>query len=312
MEALIALSLMVLFLLLALSSRNKPSAAKDRLARLQTRERVSEDEGVIAQQQTVRERTMEIWRERLGAAVARFGRRQRKEADVYESVRRRLVEAGFRNPNALSIYMGSRVVLAIGLSFLSLLIVTTFGGTPSLFALLLPAMLGYLLPGAIVDRTRKRRQADIDRGLADALDLMVICIEAGLGLRATLERIAHELKDREPVIAGEFRAAVAEAQAGRGLLRALRGMADRAANAELNTLVSLLIQTDRFGTPVADTLRMQSDSIRFARMQLAEEAAQKAPIKMLAPSMLIFAAILIILGGPAMMVVTNALPGATE
>ena len=307
MEAVIAIGLMLLFLLLALSTGRSSSAAKQRLERLQTREKTTEE----VHQPSVRDRTMAMWRERLGDAVARFGRKE-TEGDVYESVRRRLIEAGYRNPNALSIYMGSRIVLAVVLSLLSLLLATSFGGTPSLASLLLPAMLGYLLPGAIIDRTRKRRQANIDRGLADAIDLMVICIEAGLGLRATLERIAIELEEREPVIAGEFGAAVAEAKAGRGLLRAMRSMADRAANAELNTLVSLLIQTDRFGTPVADTLRMQGDSIRFGRMQAAEESAQKAPVKMLGPSMFIFLAILIILGGPAVMVVTNALPGVTQ
>jgi len=308
MGTLIAVSLTVLFLLLAFSARRGSTAAAKRLDRLQTRDKVTEE---TIQEQTIRDRTMDLWRERLGNMVARIGRRQ-SDRDVYESVRQRLVEAGFRNPNALSIYMGSRVSLAIGLSFLSLVVSTSLGAPPSLFTLMLPAMLGYLLPGAIVDRTRRRRQENIDRGLADAIDLMVICIEAGLGLRATLDRIAVELRKREPVIANEFRAAVAEAEAGRGLLRALRSMADRAANAELNTLVSLLIQTDRFGTPVAETLRMQGDAIRFNRMQMAEEAAQKAPIKMLAPSMLIFAAILIILGGPAMIVVSNALPGAAD
>lgn len=306
MVAVLLGALMLLFLYLGLSARPTTSPAEERLARLGEAKVHAK---VVEEERTTRQAFLSSLREGLSAFVAMFGRRK-TEGDVYTSVKQRLLEAGFRSPNALSIYMGSRIVLAVGFSGLSLLVTSAIGFQPSLLSLMLPAMLGYLLPGIVVDRTRTRRQESINRGLADAIDLMLICIEAGLGLRETLGRVGEELRDREPVIATEFSAAVAEASAGRGLLRALRSMADRTANKELDTLVSLLIQTDRFGTPLTETLRMQGESIRFARMQRAEEAAQKAPVKMLGPSMLIFVAILIIVGGPAMMSIRGAMGGA--
>lgn len=309
MMAAVALgALMMLFLYLGLSARPATSPAEERLARLG--EEKVHHAAKPEEERTTRQALLDAIREGLSAFVSMLGRRRGGESEAYKSVRQRLLEAGFRAPNALSVYMGSRIVLAVGLSGLSLLTSTAIGKPASLLTLMLPAMIGYLLPGVVVDRARKRRQESIERGLADAIDLMLICIEAGLGLRETLGRVGEELKDREPVIANEFRAAVAEASAGRGLLRALRSMADRTANKELDTLVSLLIQTDRFGTPLTETLRMQGESIRFARMQRAEEAAQKAPVKMLGPSMLIFMAILIIVGGPALISIRGAMGGA--
>lgn len=308
MIAVLAIGLMLVFLALALAPMLRRNAAEERLERLGGRRGGLASASAAGPPDSGTGRALVSLRDRLGRIIAVFGRRQ-AERDVYASVRKRLLEAGFRGPNALAIYMGSRVFLAMALTGLSVVTYTAMGRAPSLLALLIPAMVGYVLPGIVVDRTRTARQSSIDRGLADAIDLMVICVEAGLGLRATLERVGNELRDREPVIASEFRAAVAEAEAGRGLFRALRSMADRTANKQLDTLVSLMIQTDRFGTPVAETLRMQGDSIRFNRMQAAEEAAQRAPIKMLAPSMLIFLAILIVVGGPALLTVRDSLGG---
>lgn len=303
----IALGMMMVFLGLAFFAPSGGSAASRRLGRLRRGGVATPtEEDSIA---LLKGRNARRFRERLTEMVAVVGR-TRGEREVYAKIRRRLVEAGFRGPNALAIYMGSRIALAVSCSLLSVVLFGSFGARPQLVTILLPAMVGYVIPGIVVDRTRKARQESIERGLADAIDLMVICIEAGLGLRATLERVGHELRTREPVIASEFRSAVAETDAGRGLLTALRSMADRTGNQELEQLVSLLIQTDRFGTPVSQSLRLQGDAIRFSRMQRAEETAQKAPLKMLAPSMLIFVAILVIMLGPAMMTIGASLSGA--
>jgi tight adherence protein C len=233
---------------------------------------------------------------------------ERKEGRVYESVRRRLVEAGFRQPTALSIYMGSRVVASGGLAVLVIILSWSLARIPPIPLIGIAAAVGYVLPGIIVDRLRSRRQAQIQRGLPDAIDLMVVCVEAGLGLGATFKRVAVEFKYTSPIIAREFESTIVETQAGRGLMDALRGLADRTGVQELRLLISLVIQTDRFGTPMVETLRAQGDAIRHARMQRAEEMAQKAPVKMTFPAGLIFLAVLMILGGPAMIMLRGVFP----
>jgi tight adherence protein C len=137
---------------------------------------------------------------------------------------------------------------------------------------------------------------------------MVVCVEAGLGLGATFKRVAVEFKNTSPIIAREFESTILETQAGRGLMDALRGLADRTGVQELRLLISLVIQTDRFGTPMVETLRAQGDAIRLERMQRAEEMAQKAPVKMTFPAGLIFLAVLMILGGPAMIMLRGVFP----
>lgn len=233
---------------------------------------------------------------------------ERKEGKVYESVRRRLIEAGFRQPTALSIYMASRLFASGGLAVLVIIVSWSVARIPPVALIGIAAAIGYVLPGLVVDRLRTRRQAQIQRGLPDAIDLMVVCVEAGLGLGATFKRVAVEFKATSPIIAREFESTISETQAGRGLMDALRGLADRTGVQELRLLISLVIQTDRFGTPMVETLRAQGDAIRFERMQRAEEMAQKAPVKMTFPAGLIFLAVLMILGGPAMIMLRGVFP----
>jgi tight adherence protein C len=233
---------------------------------------------------------------------------ERKEGRVYESVRKRLIEAGFRQPTALSVYMGSRVVASGGLAVLVIILSWSLARIPPVALIGIAAAVGYVLPGIIVDRLRSRRQAQIQRGLPDVIDLMVVCVEAGLGLGATFKRVAVEFKNTSPIIAREFESTILETQAGRGLMDALRGLADRTGVQELRLLISLVIQTDRFGTPMVETLRAQGDAIRLERMQRAEEMAQKAPVKMTFPAGLIFLAVLMILGGPAMIMLRGVFP----
>jgi len=248
--------------------------------------------------------------ERLSQLVRPLGiLAERREGTVYESVRRRLIEAGFRQPAALSVYMGSRVATSGGLAVLVILLSWSLGRIPSVALIGIAAAVGYVLPGVVVDRLRSRRQAEIQRSLPDAIDLMVVCVEAGLGLAATFKRVAIEFKNSSPVIAREFHSTILETQAGRGLMDALRGLAERTGVQELRLLISLVIQTDRFGTPMVETLRAQGDAIRFERMQRAEQVAQKAPVKMTFPAGLIFLAVLMILGGPAMIMLQGVFPG---
>lgn len=248
------------------------------------------------------------WADRLLRVITVLGGgASRDKGKVYENVHHRLMEAGFRRPSALSIYMGSRVAIGGGLAAILIIGSWSLGMTPNVIAIGGAAMIGYLMPGIVVDNLRKKRQESITRGLSDAIDLMVVCTEAGLGLIATLERVAKEFRDNSTVISDEFLITVYETEAGRGLMDALRGLSDRNGNKELSNLINLLIQTDRFGTPMVETLRAQGEAMRIERMLRAEEQAMKAPVKMMFPAMLIFAAVLIILGGPAVILLLATL-----
>jgi tight adherence protein C len=219
---------------------------------------------------------------------------------TYDALRQRLVEAGFRGQSALGTYIGSRIAVAGGLSLLIAPFVAVLSSVQILAAFGAAALAGFLLPGIFVDYRRRRRQLQIQRGLPDSIDLMVVCVEAGLSLAATLNRVADEFQQSNAVLASEIKLAVLETQAGKSLADALRGLAARAGVSELSTLVSALIQTERLGTQIADTLRVQSEAMRVRRLQMAEEIAQKAPVKMLFPAaVLIFPALLIMILYPA-------------
>jgi tight adherence protein C len=303
----VSVGLMTLFLALAFFTKPAAGPAEQRLQRLAStpaEPAASGDSGTLLDDD-------HSTRAFISRLVARFAGSGAREGDdrIYASVRQRLIEAGFRRPSALAVYMGSRVVLGSVLATVTILTSWTLGRTPPLLVLGMTAAIGYILPGVIVDRMRSTRQSAIQRGLADSIDMMVVCVEAGLGLQATMSRVARELHDSEPIIAEEFRSTVAETKAGRGLMTALRSMAKRTGNQDLNALVALLVQTERFGTPLIQTLRTQAESMRYERMQRAEETAQKAPVKMMIPAALIFLAVILILAGPAAINIGRTLPG---
>lgn len=249
-------------------------------------------------------------REGLAALATQFaGKAGDSDAKGYGSVRLRLIQAGFRSPSALAVYMGSRVVLTLIFGVIVLMTPLTWG-MDNLYmfgALAGAAGLGFVLPGLVVDNYRKRRQLQIQRGLPDVIDLMVVCLEAGLGLSAALLRVATEFAQSNPVIASEFKLVVLQTQAGKSNTQALRGLAERTGVADVSSFVSMLVQTERFGTDLADTFRVHSEAMRHSRLLAAEELAQKAPVKMLLPAAcLIFPATLIVTIGPGMMQILKA------
>jgi tight adherence protein C len=214
----------------------------------------------------------------------------------------RLIEAGYRRPSAVIVYMGTRVGLALALP-LSFLVLTSTWGFPKLQLLgllLLATGAGYVAPGVWVDRRRHRRQIAIEHSLPDALDLMVVCVQAGLGIVASLDRVVRDLARTHPILSAEFELAIYEIRAGKATTDALRALAARTGVSEIHALVAMLVQTERFGTGIADTLRIHADALRSRRMQRAEELANKAPLKMLFPTALIFFATLIVSLGPAL------------
>jgi len=218
-------------------------------------------------------------------------------------VRTRLIHAGYRRESALVIYMGSRVVLAAFLPMLFLVFSSRFDITQVQFLSVLcgAAGIGMIAPSFWLDRKRDARQLDILLGLPDALDLMVVCVESGLGINASLARISGEFSRANPTLSNEFELVNLEARAGKSTTEALRSLADRTGVTEISSLVAMLVQTERFGTSLADTLRIHADAMRAQRMLRAEEQAGKAPLKMLFPTLIIFIATMIVMIGPGML-----------
>jgi tight adherence protein C len=222
---------------------------------------------------------------------------------AFGPIQTRLVMAGYRRDSALSTYTGARIACAIAFPLIFLLTAPTLqlpeerviGGA------LLLAGLGLVLPSMWLDQQVKRRQRFITNGLPDALDLMVVCVEAGLGITSCLARVAKEFAMSNPVLSAEFNLVTLEIRHGKSNTDALRGLASRTGVSEISSLVAMLVQTERFGTSLADTLRVHSDEMRVKRILRAEEAAGKLPIKMLFPTVLIFVASLIVSIGPGMM-----------
>ena len=212
-------------------------------------------------------------------------------------LRLRLVQAGFRGEEALAIFFGFRVAIAFGAFALC--------ATPILIRPNIPLAvgafgLGYLLPGIVLARFAKRRQHRLRLSLADAVDLLVVSVEAGLGLDQALQRVGEELEFAYPDLAEELRLVNLELRAGKGRVEALRNLGDRTGVDDLASLCTMLIQTDKFGTSVAQSLRVHSETLRTKRRQRAEEAAAKTGVKMVFPLVLcIFPAIWVVTIGPA-------------
>jgi tight adherence protein C len=161
-------------------------------------------------------------------------------------------------------------------------------------------VVGFFLPRFFLNRIIQKRQRLIRWGLADALDLMVVSVEAGLGLNAAMVKVASELKDVHTPVAVEFELANLEIRVGRDRDEALRNLAERTGVDDLRSLVAMLIQTDKFGTSIAKGLRVFSDSLRTKRRQRAEQAAQKAAVKLLFPlACFLFPTLFIAILGPA-------------
>jgi tight adherence protein C len=225
-------------------------------------------------------------------------------------VRRALVHAGYRHRNALAIYWGARLGLMAALSIGGLLVAPVFNGgiVVTTVAVLWCALLGWLTPAFYVGQRAKARQKDIRRALPDALDLLVVCVEAGLGLNQAMVRVAAEIKHVSGVTSEELALVNLEIRAGVPREDALRALGDRTGVADVRSLVAMLIQTDRFGTSIAQALRVHSDTVRTKRRQRAEEAAAKTTIKLVFPLVLfVFPALFVVILGPAVITMVRTL-----
>jgi tight adherence protein C len=223
----------------------------------------------------------------------------------------RLANAGFNSPNAPTFYLAIKMAcLGVGLVaggvFGLIKYGLEFGGTASV---IIGAGVGYYLPEIIVRILRKQRTERIFLSLPDALDLLVVCVEAGLGLDAAMRRVSEELAEAAPDVCQELNLANLQLQMGRQRREVLHDLGVRSGVDDMKALVAILIQADRFGASIAQALRVQSDSMRVKRSQMAEEKAAQTAVKMIFPLVLfIFPGIFVVLVGPAaIMMIRNLL-----
>lgn len=216
-------------------------------------------------------------------------------ADVSRT-RRWLIQAGFRDVADVNYYFGARVLCAV-LGFIAVAVLSGFDNMPLLIGI---TALGFILPRFILKRMINDRQNRIRLGLPDALDLTVICVEAGLALDQALNRVGQDLHHAHPDLSDEFHLVNLEMRAGKPRAEALRNLVERTGVDDIRSLVGTLIQTDRFGTSVAQALRVHSDSLRTERRQRAEEQAAKTTIKMVPPLVIfVLPSIIFVTIGPA-------------
>lgn len=245
------------------------------------------------------------WIERLAKLTERFGKLSIPEQGWEESgIRKRFMNAGIRNGFAPMLYFGMKTILALGLPGLIYLYLL-FSGTKIEFThllllLLAVASIGYYFPNILLSHLVMVRQREIFETFPDALDLMTVCVEAGLGVDVAIDRVAADIRHKSLVLSEELSMVGLELRAGSHRARALRNLALRTGVEEVEAWVALIIQAERFGTSIASALRIHSEMLRTKRRQRAEEAAAKIALKLLFPLIFcIFPSLLLVLIGPA-------------
>jgi len=257
--------------------------------------------------------TQNLWLEhavKVSRPLARLA--QPSEGWENSPMRLRFINAGWRNQSTPYFFFGTKTLLALILPLLCMLFggerLLSSGTSLVMLALLLSACIGYYLPNMLLNHQIEVRQRDIFDSFPDALDLLTICVEAGLGLEAALNRVAEEIHLKSQVLGQEFQLMILELRAGFSKERALRNLALRTGVEDIDLLVAMLIQSDRFGTSMGESLRIHSDNLRTKRHQRAEEAAAKISLKLLFPLIfMIFPTLMLILVGPAAMQIYRVL-----
>jgi tight adherence protein C len=229
-----------------------------------------------------------------------------KEQEGVTHIQRLFLTAGYRSKNATVIFFGSKVLCAAGMMICVLALQLLKPGQVKFLHLAFFsigfALAGFYLPNLWLSLKIARRKEALTIGLPDALDLLVVCAEAGMGLDASMKRVGEEMKLTNKTISEEFKLLNLELRAGKSRKDGLKNLSLRADLEEVNSLITLLIQTDRFGTSVAQALRVHSDGMRTRRAQKVEEIAAKLPIKLLFPTILcIFPSLFLVILGPALL-----------
>jgi tight adherence protein C len=222
----------------------------------------------------------------------------------YSAAQLQLIQAGYRNKTAVRTYHFAQFALAIGFLFFGiiyvLITIDTATTQSTLISILVPAGAGYYLPSYWVQRRLQTRQANLMDGFPDALDLMLVCVEAGQSLDQSILRVSEEIKPGFPDLAEEFGTVANEMKAGKDRVNVLKDMAERAGSQDISAFVTVLIQSASFGTSISDALRVYSNEMRDKRVMRAEEKANKLPTKLtLGTMMFTLPPLLIILIGPS-------------
>ena len=249
----------------------------------------------IGWQRTTTQRKPAI-RERMQQALDPLSRALPLSPTDVSQTRAWLIQAGYRSPQHVTIYRGLRVLFA-AIGFLSVFLSTGFSSPLLLVGL---TAFGFFIPRFLLKKKVQERQRRLRLGLPDGLDLTVICVEAGLSLDQALMRVGDDLQHAHPELSAEFYLFDLETRAGKPRVEALRNLAERTGVDDIRSLVGTLIQTDRFGTSVAQALRVHSDSLRTERRQRAEEQAAKTTVKMIIPLVLfVMPSLIFVTVGPA-------------
>jgi tight adherence protein C len=246
-----------------------------------------------------------------------------KEGWKRSQLKTRLIRAGYRNPRALQTFLGAKLLLALApliILFLFFVASPFLAITPGFvlnqkFALtvLLPAaILGFYVPDLYIYRKVRNRQLNFIEAFPDAMDMLVVCVEAGLGLDAAIQRVGQEMIISHPELASEFNVLSLELRAGKSREEALRSLADRTGVADVQALTTLLIQAEHFGTSVASALSEHSTDMRIKRIQRAREKAAKLAVKLIFPIIFcIFPALFLVVLGPALVQIVKGFRSVT-
>lgn len=272
--------------------------------------RVSEVATMTGAEGAIQRHRRQERREQLQDILEVVGRQLKGYTADSDATRELLVHAGYRSPKAPAIYWGLRVFTAVVLGLVSAIAAAVLGGNAlvAILAGVYAGAMGYIAPLFVVRRRARRRQKEISIALADALDLLVVCVEAGLGLNQAFVRVADEINPLSETMASELHLLNLEIRAGKPRDEALRNLFTRTGVEDIRSLTLMLIQADRFGTSIANALRVHSETLRDKRRQRAEEAAAKTTIKLIFPLVFcIFPALFVVLVGPGMIQIVEAL-----
>ncbi len=275
---------------------DRPVNAEERLKRVLNPNAKRTDAATIAKQQDKFQAKMAQAASTLGQSL-----KPSNEAELGK-IRLELLNAGFRAENAVAVYHGAKVLTMLLFAALAgPLIFSKYGlGSTGATYIILAAGFGYYIPSIVLGKLRTRRMEAIFLGLPDAIDLMVVCVEAGLGLDTAMRRVTTELATACPALCEEFAISNFQVQMGRTRKDVLRDLGVRTGVDDLRSLAAVIIQAEKFGSSIGSALRVQSDSMRTKRRQLAEERAAKTAVKIMIPLVLfIFPGVFVVLVGPA-------------
>jgi len=246
----------------------------------------------------------------LRELAAKLGAMVPQSPKTANLIQRRLIRAGFRGPNAITVFYGAKAALAAAGVLIAFVLSVRSPVTADrkLLTIAASAAAGFLAPNELVRAAARRRQRRLRKGLPNALDLLVVCVESGLGLDQAIMQVSKELERAHPEISQEFMMVNLELRAGKRRVEALRNLADRSGVDDLKKLVAVLIQADRFGTGVAQSLRAHSDYMRVQARQLAEEKAAKLGVKLVFPIFFcILPSLFVVTVGPVMVRISREL-----